>query len=965
MRFGAGYLALWAIAGQTCYGTGTDLDSAQSTEAKCYSSRRAEIAAVLSTAQRVQVVVDIFDQARTDCLRVAREVLTSAALFVPAIDDIYNELLTNIQADMEMAQYLVEQKIAFDIQFPMRRNPDVDVLVQMRDFVGVVRAHLQNRPGFNALLQVEMDRWQAAPNDLNLSQLEADEYWNRAMVSFDAFQACAEDIANMIGAGIIDAQANRFSMVDAMRVCSELRERANMDIINAKRWVLDRDIAPYEAHCMTLDKFMQEEPSEVHAEHAATDQQRSIFMTSLLEFVSRGEVGARLRARAEWLAEKLLRNLTDSHPLNRPYISERLTADPFAIIRLPEVNQSTQRDVAVRTLRNCVERERHIVSRNLAAETIDRPHEMFGLPWDCAENILVAAKLSCVPPEDRATQEFVGICRGIVQDAYALRRTRELEEMFSRRDPFAAAVVQPHQHAMQPEIYQQGLGEFLRQFSDKDVDSMCDALEHLYQLIHDSVTTHAAASQLARWNEVYGPHLLALASIKTNECHKKLLRAALALATNIPGTSISAAAFAVDSGLGEFCDQNGIAIRTMLEADTPWELLSSGAWNWDSGDYDGNQLVDAFAAYLPRYCPQVPASIKSKAAVVHQYFFRQRLSAHLHQPHIDVERAQVFQSSIAFLNGPVAHLLAGLPQVSYLGELGADAGGLGRDWFATLVKAVFETPGSLFKVHDGGKHLMLDEAKLCTDETREFYRATGRLLAFILASRLPASIPLPVPFFALLLGSQVSREVLCQQSEYECNGFNEIQIAIESGDEETKRNAMNLDHDERILTLEEFIQSRIDYYVTPLSDAKMEAIRSGFNDLVPIDYVRAFLGPQDLRDLISVDEDIEAEDLIKYTDFQEPLTAESPEVQWLFNWLRAADQDMRRKYVQFITGLPTLPLGGAEALGKRFEILTGGEGLAPRSHTCFYQLELPAYSAETNLQQWFPLALSADGFGAV
>ena len=209
----------------------------------------------------------------------------------------------------------------------------------------------------------------------------------------------------------------------------------------------------------------------------------------------------------------------------------------------------------------------------------------------------------------------------------------------------------------------------------------------------------------------------------------------------------------------------------------------------------------------------------------------------------------------------------------------------------------------------------------------------------------------------------VSREVLCQQSEYECNAINDIRRAIETGDEKTKRNAMNLDDEEVIPTLEGYIQSRVNYFVTPGSDAKMEAIRSGFNDLVPIDYAREFLGPQDLRDLISVDEDIEAEDLIKYTDFQEPLTAESPEVHWLFNWLRAADQDMRRKYVQFITGLPTLPLGGAEAMGKRFEILTGGEGLAPRSHTCFYQLELPAYSAETDLQLWFPLALSADGFG--
>lgn len=1002
MRLGHVSVAIYGVASQVYGVSGTGLEAAQSAVAgchDCYAGRLATIGVLVSTAQCREAVQSIFSQVMADCVQVPLVVIEGAGILAPCLRRSLTGLSTVVSRDMAMAHTLVDRKIEFARRFPQRRNASVETLGLMREYVADARLTFQNQSRFSALLLAELDRWLASPTDLHVSEAAKREHVVAATESLTRAETCIHAVTHCLVQEMLEHQWFLWVAAEAFRECRVLLLQATDIVEAASQWVLDRDFAPETHRLNQLSLDITSDGEIIQELNTLLDHQRNDFLASLLRACADGLVGPPLHAHAEELATTLMANLGARMDMI-PHYRDRLTADPFAIV-LPQAVVS--RLDANAALRRCINHDLAQLSADLSTAT---PQEVAGLLLDnfsCVAELLTAARLFAAPDvgADAESAEFILTCSRMavyplqavralhtaraefaafgmpIADERAARRmvgdlARQVltlpmaRELFGaeltrwERDPFSLRRSRSHNSAapgpaevLQPSLHEpalsQSLDEYLLQFSDEDVELLCDDVEHLYSLIHRALTPDTGQSPLAHWQRVHGPRLLALAAVRDNPCQKEMLRGALMLATNIPDPGSA-------SGLRDFCNQNAIAILAILEADEPWQLLSTGPWKWTGVGAEIAGTVNGFAVDLPRFCPDLLTSTRSKAAVLHQYVFTRRLAQQLVQRHIDVERSRIFETSLEFLNGDSASLLAGLPHVRFAGEQGTDVGGLGRDWFATIVTAVFEGPESLFTHPPGTSHAMLNP---CTSFDPDRYVAAGRLLAYIIASRLPASIPLPVPFFAKLLGVQITPAVLCMESEIECNSLR----AIESGDAFTIRLIMNLDEDDAVPSVEAYIESRITYYVAPHTDHLMNAIRAGFNDLLPINYVSAFLTPKDVRDLTSVDEEIDAEDIIRHTQIRAPLSETSREIQWLWNWLRAADQAMRRQYVQFITGLPRLPLGGAAALDRPFEIFSGGNGLGPVAHTCFYQLEVPPYDSESDLKEWFPQALSVDGFG--
>ena len=111
--------------------------------------------------------------------------------------------------------------------------------------------------------------------------------------------------------------------------------------------------------------------------------------------------------------------------------------------------------------------------------------------------------------------------------------------------------------------------------------------------------------------------------------------------------------------------------------------------------------------------------------------------------------------------------------------------------------------------------------------------------------------------------------------------------------------------------------------------------------------------------------EISVDDLMAHANYDtRHFTAASPQIQWMWDWLRRSDNEVRRKFLRFVTGLSQLPVDGMAGLRRGMYITRSYEGdLGPRSHTCSFTLDLPVYRTPAELEEWMGAAVSSDGFG--
>jgi hypothetical protein len=244
------------------------------------------------------------------------------------------------------------------------------------------------------------------------------------------------------------------------------------------------------------------------------------------------------------------------------------------------------------------------------------------------------------------------------------------------------------------------------------------------------------------------------------------------------------------------------------------------------------------------------------------------------------------------------------------------------------------------------------------------------VLAFAIITAIPSLIPLPVTFYAILLKNKADADDLRADDSVGVRNLESLDWENPSFISQT----YGLDDGDPIPTLaSELVDIKKRYYPSsPQADAKMEAFRDGFNSLLPIDEIKTRFSPASLRGLVTLP-DILVEDLIKEIDVEAPYAADKEPVAWLFEWLRAADQQTLRKFVNFVTGLATVPPQGLRSTGKGI-LIRAGSGLeipgagglcAPQSHTCFFYLDLPQYQSKSDLDRAMRVAIDSEGFGFI
>jgi len=151
---------------------------------------------------------------------------------------------------------------------------------------------------------------------------------------------------------------------------------------------------------------------------------------------------------------------------------------------------------------------------------------------------------------------------------------------------------------------------------------------------------------------------------------------------------------------------------------------------------------------------------------------------------------------------------------------------------------------------------------------------------------------------------------------------------------------------------------------------QLNAFLEGFYDIIPKRLISIF-NEQELELLISGLPNIDIDDLKANSEYHK-YQPTSLQIQWFWRALRSFDQADRAKFLQFVTGTSKVPLQGFAALEgmngvQKFQIHRDDRSTdrLPSAHTCFNQLDLPAYETYDKLRTYLLKAIHecSEGFG--
>ncbi|XP_075186206.1 E3 ubiquitin-protein ligase HECTD1 isoform X8 [Anomaloglossus baeobatrachus] len=165
---------------------------------------------------------------------------------------------------------------------------------------------------------------------------------------------------------------------------------------------------------------------------------------------------------------------------------------------------------------------------------------------------------------------------------------------------------------------------------------------------------------------------------------------------------------------------------------------------------------------------------------------------------------------------------------------------------------------------------------------------------------------------------------------------------------------------------EDYVDLMFDYCMQTGVQKQMEAFRSGFNKVFPMEKLGSF-SPEEVQMILCGNQSPSwsAEDIINYTEPKLGYTRESPGFLRFVRVLCGMSSDERKAFLQFTTGCSTLPPGGLANLHPRLTVVRkvdATDASYPSVNTCVHYLKLPEYSSEEIMRDRLLAATMEKGF---
>lgn len=348
------------------------------------------------------------------------------------------------------------------------------------------------------------------------------------------------------------------------------------------------------------------------------------------------------------------------------------------------------------------------------------------------------------------------------------------------------------------------------------------------------------------------------------------------------------------------------------------------------------------------------------------------------QVFLDSYRSLFFKSNDEIKNSKL--------EIVFKGEAGVDAGGITREWYQVLSRQMFNPDYALFlPVASDKTTFHPNRTSGINPEHLSFFKFIGMIIGKAISNQCFLDCHFSREVYKNILGKPVSlKEMESLDLDYyksliwilENNivGVIEETFSVETDDYGEHKIVDLIENGRNIPVTEsnkqEYVKKIVEYKLQTSVKDQMDNFLQGFYAIIPRDLISIF-DEQELELLISGLPDIDVDDWKNNTTYVN-YTPTCKQINYFWRTVRSFDKEERAKLLQFVTGTSKVPLNGFKELSgvngiSRFSIHKdyGSTDRLPSSHTCFNQLDLPAYTSYETLRGSLLLAINEghEGFG--
>ena len=338
-------------------------------------------------------------------------------------------------------------------------------------------------------------------------------------------------------------------------------------------------------------------------------------------------------------------------------------------------------------------------------------------------------------------------------------------------------------------------------------------------------------------------------------------------------------------------------------------------------------------------------------------------SSGLPRPVIRVPRELIYNASLGCYRQMSKAALHMKWRVEFLNEDGIDSGGLTKEWFIELTKAMMLPERKLFIEREGdqaGTYGINPEIlkSMSQAESVLHLRFCGVIFAKAIAERCMLGAKLDPVLAQSLVGADF---VECSMEALETvdpmfakslswilendigDSFGETLCACRPDNSVVDFCSGGRNVDVNDDNKDVYVEGMIKFKLLDELEPQREAFIEGFYSIVSSDRMNGF-ALTELNLMLTGKEDFDVDEFAKACKFEGNLESDAPLVTWFWEILEAMNMETRQSMLRFATGCPTVPLDGFD---PEFTLVCNQElslDALPRAHTCFNKLVLPPYS---------------------
>ncbi|KAK1295925.1 E3 ubiquitin-protein ligase UPL5 [Acorus calamus] len=297
--------------------------------------------------------------------------------------------------------------------------------------------------------------------------------------------------------------------------------------------------------------------------------------------------------------------------------------------------------------------------------------------------------------------------------------------------------------------------------------------------------------------------------------------------------------------------------------------------------------------------------------------------------------------------------------------------GVLREWFCLVCRELFNTENALFiTCPNDQRRFFPNPGSVVNSLHLDYFRFCGRMIALALMYKVQVGVLFDPLFFVQLGGKVIALEDVRDSDPCfytSCKQILEMDAALLDSDalgltfvreinELGSLREVELCREGKGITVtsrnrDRYIELLIRHrFVTSISE-QTRLFAEGFADILGEQkHLRCFFRSLELKDLDILlngsEETISVEDWKGHTEYNGYKETDN-QVCWFWKVLESMSADQRRVLLFFWTSVNYLPITGFRGLPSKLYIYKGPESnkRLPSSHTCFFQLGLPAYTS--------------------